>query len=296
MATSPAYLEPETLAAISGLGYKARLMVEGFLSGAHRSPYRGFSVEFAQHREYVPGDDLRHLDWKVWGRSDRLYIKQYDAETNFEAHILLDASGSMGFSTAPLSKLEYGKHAAAALAQLILDQRDAVGLNIFGDEPVSMPPSTSPARMRELIHHLETAEPGGEATVAEALTLFAEKGGRRKVLVVISDFMEDENELLKSLRYVSRRRHDVLLVHLVDPAEASLPYADLTSFAGLEGEKELRVHPARLRAAYVREMKLHVRAIRNSARELRMDYLPILTDRSLGEILAAYLVSRRGRK
>ena len=179
---------------------------------------------------------------------------------------------------------------------MILDQRDAVGLTLFGEDTVSMPPSTSPARMKELIHHLETAEARGEHTVAKALAQFAEKGGRRKVLVVISDFLEEEDELLRSLRHISRRRHDVLLVHLVDPAEASLPYADRTSFTGLEGERELRVQPARLRAAYVQEMKLHVRAIRNSAHELQMDYLPILTDRSLGEILAAYLMSRRGRK
>ncbi len=297
MTESPNYLSPDVLAKISGLEYKARLIVEGFLSGPHRSPYSGFSVEFAQHREYVPGDDLRHLDWKIWGRSDRLYIKQYDAETNFDLLLILDSSGSMGFGSGAMSKIEYCKHAAAALAYLVLQQRDAVGLRIFGGSDVNLTPSSSPARRKELIHHLEVAVASGDSSLASVLFQIAERGGRRKVVVVLSDFLEvDEQDLLRSLRLLSGRKHDVLLFHVFDPAEASFPFADFTSFAGLEGEGILRIEPRRLRAAYIDELNRHAAMIRNAARESRMDYLPVVTDKSLGEILSAYLVSRSAKK
>ncbi|GAB4155546.1 MAG: DUF58 domain-containing protein [Planctomycetota bacterium] len=290
------YLSPEVLASISGLEYKARLIVEGFLTGAHRSPYRGFSAEFAQHREYVPGDDLRHLDWKVWGRTDRLYVKQYDAETNFDCLITLDCSASMGFSSAPLSKAEYGKHVAAALAHLILLQRDSVGLCIVSQNETNLAPSSSTARIKELIHLLENAEPTGASSIGKALSGLSERSGRRKVIVVISDFLDEEQSLLHGLRLLHRSRHDVLLVHLLDPAEVTFPFNDMTSFQGLENEGTLKIQPGRLRVAYLQELKRHVSMVRNAARELKMDYLPMVTSQSLGEILSAYLVTRRARK
>ena len=284
------------LAAISGLEYKARLIVEGFLSGSHRSPYRGFSVEFAQHREYVPGDDLRHLDWKVWGRTDRLYVKQYDAETNFECSIVLDASGSMGFGTGVMTKLEYAKHAAAALGYLVLQQSDAFGLVIFGNQPVNLTPSSSPARLKEMLHHIEEAQPGGGSSVGRELFGLAERSGRRKVIIVLSDFLDSNESLMRSLRLLYGRRHDILLVHLLDPAEIAFPYTENTVFEGFEGEGRLRIEPGRIKKTYFEELKNHVKSVRNAAREMRMDHLLIVTDSSLAEILSAYLLSRSARK
>ncbi|MFA4987228.1 MAG: DUF58 domain-containing protein [Candidatus Brocadiia bacterium] len=295
MTESQKYLSPEVLSSISGLEYKARLIVEGFLTGPHRSPYRGFSVEFAQHREYVAGDDLRHLDWKVWGRTDRLYIKQYDAETNFECLLLVDASGSMAFGSGAMTKLEYAKHVAAAMAYLILQQRDGVGLRIFGGYEASVNPSSSPARLRELLHHLEIANGSGPAKLGTALAGLAEWGGRRKVAVVISDFLDDEAEILRGLRTLHRRHFDTLLVHLTDPQEAEFPFTDYTDFRGMEGEGGVKVEPGMLRVAYLEELERHTSAVRNAAREMNMDYLPLVTDRNLGEVLSAYLQTRTSK-
>jgi len=271
-------------------------MVEGYLSGAHRSPWHGFSVEFAQHREYVFGDDLRHLDWKIWGRTDRLYIKQYDAETNFECVLVLDASGSMGFGSGPMTKLEYAKHCAAALAYLVIRQRDAVGLHVLGSSGTVLQPSTSPSRLKEVLHYLEQAAPGGKTALAEELFSVAERRGRRKVVVVLSDFVEEEDALFRALGLLGSGRHDVLLVHLLDPAEVAFPFRDFSAFEGLEGEGVLRVEPSMLRQVYLEELNRHSLLLKNTAAEMNMDYLPLVTDRSLAEVLSAYLVSRSARR
>ena len=235
---SRTYLDPKVLDRISGLELKARAIVEGYVSGLHRSPFRGFSVEFAEHREYVPGDDIRFLDWKVFGKTDRLYIKRYEEETNLEAHLLVDASASMRYRSADdegPSKFEYACWSAAALAWLITNQQDAAGLVLF-DEKVrlKLPAKSGAGHLRNIIHELESAEPEQASGIGRALSEAGEAINRRGLVVLFSDLMDDPKEIARGLRQIRHRGHDVLLFHLLAEDEVKFPFQRLTRFEGLE--------------------------------------------------------------
>lgn len=289
------YLDPEVLARISGLDLKARLIVEGFVSGLHRSPFHGFSVEFAEHREYVPGDDLRHVDWKVYGKSDRYYLKQFEEETNFACWFLIDSSGSMSYrsSDAAMSKLEYAKHIAAALAYLVIQQQDAAGLITFSDGVDDfVRPSSQPSHLRQLLHIADQLNPGGETSLGPVLHDLAERVRRRGLVIVLSDLFDDPESLLLGLKHFRHRRHDVSLLHIVDPAEQDFPFEEPTLFKDLEVTRESMSEPRSLRRAYQREFEAFLAEMRRRSRDLGMQYTFVRTDMRLDVALTSFLQTR----
>src|SRR5271155_5741565 len=229
---SPAqYLDPAVLSRMEGLALRARLVVEGYVAGVHRSPFHGFSIEFAEHREYTPGDDLRYLDWKVLARSDKYCLKQYEEETNLVCNLLLDTSESMSYRSdkAPMSKLEYAKCAAASLAYLILQQQDSVGLVTFDREiRAVVRPGSNPSHLKELLHVMETS-PGERKTAAgPILHDLAERFKKRGIAIIFSDLLDDTDSILAGLKHFRHRRHEVVLFHVLDPAEAEFPFDEVT--------------------------------------------------------------------
>lgn len=295
MDNSQKYLDPQILSSIEGLELKARLIVEGYLSGLHKSPHHGFSVEFAQHREYVPGDDLRYLDWKVYGRSDRYYLKQFEAETNFACHILVDTSDSMSYcsSSAAISKLEYARYVAAAISYLVVKQRDAVGLCTFDSKVQQrIPAGSQSSHLQNIIHILEDSSPEGETAIGPIMHDLSERIKKRGLVIVISDFFDDVDSLLLGLKHFRHRRHDVSLIQIVDPAEQDFPFEDPTLFQGLEHFPDLGVNTRALRPAYLKQFEDFLFNLRRGARELGMEHMLVRTDQPLDQALTNYLACR----
>lgn len=289
-------LAPEVLNRIAGLELKARHIVEGYVSGLHRSPFHGFSVEFAEHREYVPGDDIRFLDWKVYGKTDRLYIKRYEEETNLEAHLLVDTSESMAYDSRDgegPSKLEYARWCAAALAWITTRQQDAAGLVLF-DEQVRkvLPAQSNTAHLRNLIAELEAARPARATAVARALGEAGEAIRRRGLVVLISDLLDDGREVLRGLKQIRQRGHELLLFHLLARDEVTFPFQRLTRFEGLEAGPTLLADPVALRTAYRREVEEFRRKLRRACLANRIDLVELDTGHDLGVVLQAYLARR----
>lgn len=292
------YLDPQTLSNLSGLELKARLIVEGFVSGMHKSPYQGFSVEFAEHREYVPGDDLRYVDWKVYGKSDRYYLKQFEEETNYACYILLDTSESMLYRSeqAAVSKLEYAGYLAAALAYLVIQQQDAVGLATFDREVTHFVRASSrSSQLKQLIHLIETAPTRGETSIGPILHELAERITKRGLIIILSDLFDDVDEILLGLKHFRHRRHDVSVVQIIDPAEQDFLFEDPTLFKGLEGLPEQMTEPRSLRGAYQREFEAFLKQVRRGCRDMNMDHVLLRTDQSLGVSLSSFLVPRMQR-
>lgn len=289
------YLKPDVLAKLTGLELKARMIVEGFVSGLHKSPFHGFSVEFAEHREYVPGDDLRHVDWKVFGKSDRYYVKQYEEETNFACHLVVDASESMDYvsKSSPLSKLEYAKHLAAALAYVVVRQQDAVGLVTCGGNVREIRrPSSQASHVSELCQLLERTPAQGETALGPVLHDLAERIRKRGVVIVLSDFFDDPESLLLGLKHLHHRRHDVCLMQIIDPAEQDFPFDSPTLFKGLELPQELKADPRSIAKAYRQEFEDFLSTLKRHARDLHMDYVLVRTDMPLDIALTSFLQSR----
>jgi len=296
--TTSQNLDPQTLAKLKGLELKARLIVEGYVSGMHKSPYQGFSVEFAEHREYVPGDDLRYVDWKVYGKSDRYYLKQYEEETNFACYLLLDTSESMRYRShqAAVSKLEYAQYVAAALAFLVVQQQDAVGLVTFDREVTNfLRPSNQPSHLKQLCHLMETAPTRGETSMAPIFHDLAERIRKRGLILVISDLFDDVEAVLLGLKHFRHRRHDVSVMQVIDPAEQDFPFEDPTLFKGLEGLPEQMTEPRSLRKAYRHEFERFLRSVRSGCRDLQMDHVLLRTDRPLDVALSSFLTARMQR-
>ncbi len=293
------YLNPDVLARIGDLEMRARMVVEGFVSGMHRSPYHGYSVEFAQHREYVPGDDLRHLDWRVYGRSDRFYIKQYEEETNLRTHILLDCSSSMRYpeqdlAAGRMNKFEYAATLAASLAYLLVNQQDAAGLLLF-DSAVraDLPPLSNQAHLRSIVGRIEQARLDRPT---EAKAAFAELSGRlqrRSLVVVVSDFLADVDEVIQALERIRFGRHEVIVMHVLDADEREFPFLDHTHFEGLEDvQAQLLVDPQSLRSAYLEEVNGFIARLRSACTNARIDYVGLSTTESLDVALRSYLAAR----
>jgi uncharacterized protein (DUF58 family) len=293
------YLDPVTLSKIGRLELKARLIVEGFISGLHKSPYHGFSVEFAQHRQYAPGDDLKHLDWKVLARSDRLYIKQYEEETNLRCMILLDSSESMQYKSpdAPLSKLEYAKHIAASLSHLILTQQDAVGMMHFDSEVRRMVrPSSNRAHLRSIVDVLESIEPVEKTGLDRVFHDLAERIERKSLIVVLSDLFDDPERLLFGLSHFRHRRHEVLVFQILDNHEITFPFQNQTLFEGLEDMPEIQADPRALRAGYLRAFERFQTRVKRGCRNNKIDFRLINTGHPLDQVLSSYLATRSGRR
>jgi uncharacterized protein (DUF58 family) len=291
-------LEPQTLARLQGLELRARRIVEGYVAGLHRSPYRGFSNEFAEHREYAPGDDLRYVDWKVFGKTDRFYLKQFEEETNLLCYLLLDTSESMQYQGphAPLSKFAYAQCAAAALAYLVLHQRDAVGLVTFDQEIREViRPSSNPTQLKQLLHVMEETTAARKTRTGPIFHDLAERLGRRGIVVVVSDLFDDVESMLAGLKHLRHRRHDVLVLHILDPAEIDFPFQQVTMFKGLEALGDVVAEPRSLQAAYRREIQAFVKCIRAGCRAQQIDYVTIRTDQPLDTVLRTFLSARKQR-
>ena len=292
------YLDPRTLAKLQGLELRARSIVEGYVAGAHRSPYHGFSVEFAEHREYVPGDDLRFVDWKAYGKTDRIYLKQYEEETNLVCYLLLDLSESMTYQSAdaPLSKLDYARSVAASLAYLVLQQQDGVGLTTFdADVRTLIKPSSHPTHLKQMLHAMEAAPTQSKTSLGPIFHDLAERFKKRGVVVVLSDLFDDPATLLAGLKHFRHRRHEVILFHVLDPAEMDFPFKNLTMFKGLEGLPEMLVDPQALRKAYLGEFEAFTKELRKGCHAQRVDYVPLRTDKPLDLALSTYLAARLNR-
>ena len=292
---SQKYLDPQTLAKLQGLELRARTIVEGYVSGAHRSPYHGYSVEFAQHREYVPGDDLRYVDWKVFGRTDKVYLKQYEEETNLVSYLLLDTSESMRYQShhAPWSKLEYAKCVAASLAFLVLRQQDSVGLATFDDQVRSVVrPSSHPSHMRQMLHIMEESVGEKKTSTGPIFHDLSERFKKRGVVIILSDLFDDVRSTIAGLKHFRHRRHEVIVFHVLDPAEIDFEFRHSTKFLGMEGMPDVLTNPRSLRKAYLEEMQNFVREVKRGCGEHRIDYVQLRTDQPMDVALSSYLASR----
>lgn len=291
------YLDPKVLNKISRIDLKARLIVEGFVSGLHKSPYHGFSVEFAQHREYTPGDDLRHLDWKVYGRSDRLYLKEYEQETNLRAYILLDTSESMKYGSGEVTKLEYACYIAASLTHLIIEQQDAVGFARFDSEVRKfIPSSSSAAHKKAILQELSLLTSERKTKTGAVLHTLAERIKHRGLVILISDLFDDPKEVFSGLQHFRHKGHDVIVFNILDEYEASFPFERMTMFEGLEEMPHILTDPRALRKEYLDEVHQFVTGLRRTCLQERFDFVQITTDQFLDVALSTYLAKRLGTK
>ncbi len=303
MATAPAsrdlrFLDPAIISRLGTMELKARTVVEGFLSGLHRSPYKGFSVEFAEYRQYLPGDDLSTLDWKVYARSDRHYVKKFEEETNLECHILLDQSGSMAYrGAAPMTKLEYGSVLAGALAFLMHRQRDATGLIAF-DEKIRfrLPAAARPGHLHALLLALERLQPGEKSDVGRPLHQLAEALLKRSLVVLISDLLDDPEPAIKGLRHLKFRGTDVVVFQLLDPNELTFPFRGAAKFRDLETAQEVVADPTKARKEYLRELAGLTLRFDRELRGAGIDYVQLDTSQPLDFALLTYLSARSRRK
>lgn len=292
------YLSPQTLASIQGLELRARLIVEGYVSGVHHSPYHGLSIEFAEHREYVPGDDLRYVDWKVFGKTDKVYLKQFETETNLVTYLVLDTSESMRYQSAgaALSKLEYAKTAAAALAYLVLQQQDSIGLATFDSElRTVVRPSSNSSHLKQILHVMEETAPQRKTATGAILHDLAERFKKRGLVVVFSDLFDNLAATLAGLKHLRHRRHDVIVFHVLDPAELDFPFERVTLFKGMEQLPEVVADPRSIRKAYLEEFGKFVRSVELGCRHQRIDYVQLRTDQPLDLALSSYLASRMAK-
>ena len=292
------YLDPRTLASLEGLDLQARLLVEGYVAGMHPSPYHGFSVEFAEHREYVPGDDVRHVDWKVWSKTDKFYLKQYEEETNLLLYMLLDTSESMAYASGDnVSKFKYAQLVVAALGYMVLQQQDSVGLALFDDAVRRyLKPSGQPSHLKELIHMLDVTPAREKSDLGAAMHDLSERFKKRGVIAIFSDLFDDVATIMSGLKHFRHRRHEVIVFHILDPAEIDFPFRDPTLFKGLEGLPDVLADPYALRRAYKNELNGFLDAVKKGCRLIDIDYVPLRTDQSLDAPLSAYLASRSARK
>ena len=292
------YLNPQTLASLQGLELRARLIVEGYVSGVHRSPYHGFSIEFAEHREYVPGDDLRYVDWKVFGKTDKIYLKQYEEETNLVSYMLLDTSESMRYKSdgAALSKLEYAQCIAGALSYLVLQQQDSVGLATFDREVRALVrASSNPSHLKQLLHVMEESVPERKTATGPIFHDLAERLKKRGIVLILSDLFDDIPSMMAGLKHFRHRRHEVILFHVLDPAELDFPFKQVTMFKGLEQMPDVLTEPRALRKAYLQEFEAFQRQVKQGCRAHGMDYFLMRTDQPLDVALSTYLASRMMR-
>ena len=304
------YLDPRTLAKIQALDIRARLIVEGFITGMHRSPYKGFSVEFAQHRQYTQGDDIRHIDWKVFGRTDRHFIKQYEEETNLQVMLVVDASESMTYaggatkswkematgSEGGWRKFDHATSIAASLAYVALHQQDSAGLAVF-DQKVRhfIKPSSNPKQWRIIIDELTTVPKNQKTRTGAILDEIAEQMHHRSLIILISDLFDDPKAIVKGIQHLRYRRHDLILLQVLDHDEMTFPFDNTTLFKGLEEMGELVVEPRALREAYLEEFRKHSEYLRDECHKLHVDYVTVDTSLPLDVTLPGFLADRAAR-
>ena len=291
--TGAQFLAPEILARISSLELIARSVVEGFISGLHRSPHLGFSTDFAEHRQYMPGDDLRHLDWKLLARTDRYYIKKYEGDTNAQIHLLVDASASMGYASGEVTKLQYAQYLASSLAYLGVRQHDSVGLGAFDEEMVEhVPASSRSGHLRTVLGIIERLAPGRGTSLSDQLHRMADLLTRRGIVVLISDLYDEPDRLIEGLEHLRFRGNEVIVFHVLDKQELDFDFDEPLVLEDSETEEQLHVLPDVLRDEYLRAIRAHVDAISEGAARNRIDYELLRTSEPLDRALFSYLARR----
>jgi uncharacterized protein (DUF58 family) len=288
------YLDPEVLQKLGDLELIAREVVEGLRVGSHRSQLRGFSTEFAHHRQYAPGDALRTIDWRVFGRTDRYYTKLYEAETNFDCHVLLDASSSMNYASGKVSKLEYAKYLAASLAYMVLKQRDSVGLSIFDSEVREyLPPRSTMSIILQIDQLLRDIKPVPRSSIAKQLHDIALLMKRRSFVVVISDLLSDADDILAGLDHLRFDGHNVVVLHTLDPYELEFPFKGAWCFEGLEEEEPLTTQADRIREDYLANFNTWLETLRNGCMASQVDYTTVDTSLPLDKVLSEFFFERQ---
>jgi uncharacterized protein (DUF58 family) len=296
MPDSKNFLHPEALKRIARLDLRAQHIVEGFLSGMHRSPYFGQSVEFLQHRQYVPGDDLRHVDWQVWARQDRLYVKQFEEETNMRVNLLVDVSNSMDYGDGPLNKYEYASTIATSLAYLILKKQDAVGCLTFDDQiRTRIPTLSKQTQLNAIVAGLQNSTPADKTDLYKLFSSAAQTYTSKGMIIVVSDLFGDVETTLKGLRVLRQRGHDVLLFHVLDDDEIDFPFDGSARFEDLESDAKLNCNPKALRDGYLEELQVFLDGIKHGCARASIDYMLVRTGDSIGAVLAKFLSRRMAR-
>ncbi len=289
------YLQPDIISRIENLELRARLVVEGFIAGLHRSPYHGFSVEFAEHRQYMPGDEIKHIDWKVYGRTDRYFIKQYEEETNLKAYLVVDSSRSMAFrSGSNPTKLDYAASIAAALAYLMMKQRDAVGLGVF-DETVRtyLPPRSTHSYLKVILRTLAGLSGNKRTGTASSLHRMAERIKRRGLIIVLSDLFDDPSDVMSALKHFRYNDNEVIVMQILDPAERNFAFGRDAVFKDMETEEKMTTQPYHIKRAYQDAMARFLDAYKRQCRENRIDYVCLETSTPFDTALFHYLNKRK---
>ena len=293
MTANHSYLTPQAVSKLKNMQLRARLVVEGFIAGLHKSPYHGFSVEFTQHRPYMPGDPLKNIDWKVYGRTDKFFVKEFEEETNLKTYILLDCSASMGYKSDGISKLEYGSYLVAALTYMLLKQRDAVGLLTFDTQIRNyIPPRSIQGYLSRILTELEGIAYGGETDISNILHLTAERFKRRGLVILISDLLDDAEEILNGLKHFRHDGHEVLVFQILDPMEKSFAFRGNIRFRDMETRERMPSAPEHLRLDYRKEFSDFLSTIQNGCREHRIDHALYDTEEPFDTALFNYLTKR----
>ena len=287
-------LSPEIISRLNNLSLKARYVVEGFMVGLHKSPYHGFSVEFSEHRAYGAGDEIRHVDWKLWGKTDRYFVKQYEEETNLKAYLIIDQSLSMNYASNKTSKLEYAKLLSASLGYLMLKQQDAVGLTLFDDRiRVNIPARSKRSHLNVILSKMEKIKAGPETRMAPVLHSTAEVIKKRGLIILISDLFDNQEEVLSGLQHFRYKGHEVIVFHIMDPQEMKLDFSQRTRFRDMESGEEIITDPWHIQKDYQRDMKQFCNNYKIQCRQNNIDYIQLATDSPLDMALSEYLLKRK---
>ena len=287
------YLRPETVALLNSMSLRARLVVEGYIIGHHRSPYHGFSVEFAEHRSYGPGDEIKHIDWKLFGKTDRLYVKRYEEETNLRAHIILDTSKSMLYSSAEVSKLSYANSLAASLSYLMINQQDAVGIAKFSDKiDTFIPPKSRPSHLNLILSQLDDKYSGYDTQIGIVLHELADRIRKRGMVILISDLLDKPENIMKGLKHFRHQNQEVIVFHIKDRKESEFDFNTRTKFFDMETGEEIVTEPWHIRSNYNELISKLESNYKSNCRENLIDYVPLFTDQSLDIGITEYLIKR----
>jgi len=287
------YMDPKIINKIDNLSLRARLVVEGFIIGMHKSPYHGFSVEFSEHRPYGYGDEIKYIDWKLWGKTDRYYIKQFEEETNLKCNIILDKSSSMNFGSKNITKFDYSKSLAAALSYLMIKQQDAVGLTTFDEKiKIAIRPKSKTSHLNLLLKTMHNSQIGGETNISNLLHGLAESIHKRGLIILISDLLDDEKEVVKSLRHFRYKGHEVIIFHIIDPKENNLDYDQNMNFIDIENNSSIMADPRIIKEKYNKAFASFCKHYEYECMKNKIDYIPIITNDSLDKSLMQYLIKR----
>lgn len=288
------FLNPVALAKLGNISLLARLVVEGFITGLHHSPYKGFSVEFAEHKQYTPGDDLKHIDWKVYAKSNKYYLKQYEEETNLRSTIILDTSASMSFSSGKVSKLEYGCYLTGCLAYMMIRQQDSVGFVSYSENVDNyIPPKSSPKHLKAIVSRLERVLPGANKTrSSNVLHDLAERVKKRGLIILISDLLDDPGEIMKGLIHFRHKKHELIVFHVLDENEINFNYDEMAVFRDLEEHTRIQVDPRTIRQNYLKLLNEFISKLKRECGENNIDYVLVDTSKPFDEILLSYLSKR----